>query len=140
MNTKTKLLIAGAVALFLTGFEPAGADTRIIAGGWSHHLNSGDYNEDHRAVGVHYNGWSAISFTNSYDDPAVGIGREWMGGRRGAFEGGLYVAAWFGYLPDNQAAFIPVVALRGRWNVTERFAVVASTAVAISTLHLEFRL
>lgn len=137
------LFVAAVVAVSLI-INPAHAadlcddDLRLIGGGWSHHISGAD-NETHNAMGLQCNGWSAFTFKNSNGDDALAVGREWMPWERGGLSFGGYGGAWFGYFPDSPAAFIPVLAARGRWQPAKHFAVSVTTVIAVSTVHLEWQ-
>ena len=70
------------LTLLLATATPAHAELALLAGGWSTHLSSGDYNETHEATLVEYKNYMAGTFTNSY-------GREtWVAGYGGAIQRG----------------------------------------------------
>jgi hypothetical protein len=46
--------LAILLALLLATCTPAHAELALLAGGWSTHLSSGDYNETHKATIVEY--------------------------------------------------------------------------------------
>lgn len=66
---KKFLIITGLVASSLIGCSPAMANDTlgIIAGGWSWHSMSGDYNENNKAFGLEYNNVAISTMKNSYN-------------------------------------------------------------------------
>ena len=122
----TALLLAPAIAT---------ADCSLLFGGWSYHADrSKEYNETHDMLGIQCNGISAMKFTNSYHREAYGVGYDYVWRSFGRVDVGAYAALWTGY----EEAATPIGGLRARVNVG-RFAVVGTTAGAVSTLHLEYR-
>lgn len=107
----------------------------LIIGGWSYHADrSYDYNENHRALGVQCSGISAMAFTNSYGQESYGAGYEHIFRDYGRFQFGAYGGIWTGY--DDYPDGMPVGGLRMR--VTEgRFSAVVTTAIEVTTLHVE---
>lgn len=81
--TASKLFWAlSALVLAMAACQHAHAETALMAGGWSHHLSSGEYTETHKAVMVEHGNYLAGTFTNSY-------GREtWALGYGGAIQRG----------------------------------------------------
>lgn len=128
-------------SLFVNPVHAAGLcddDARVIAGGWSYHIDRSAENETHNAIGLQCDGWSALTFKNSNGDNAFALGREVMPWSRGSISWGGYGGAWFGYFPEQEIAFIPVIAARARWQPAKHFAVSLTSVVAVSTLHLEW--
>jgi hypothetical protein len=113
----------------------AAADCSILFGGWSYHADrEQDYNETHDMIGVQCRGVSAMKFTNSYDKEAYGVGYDYTWRTFGPVAVGAYAAVWTGY----RDALTPVGGLRARYTIG-RFSVVATTALAVTTAHLEWR-
>ena len=113
---------------------PALADCSAMFGGWSYHLDqSAEPNETHSMYGLACKRWSAMTFTNSRYKESYGIGYEKPLG--GVFS--AYGALWTGY--DEYTIARPVLAARARLTAG-RLSVVATTAIKVSTLHLEWRL
>lgn len=64
-----KLLLALAV---LTPCVASAADVSVIVGGFSKHYKDQGYNETHPAIGLEYNGFSAVYVqSNSIEKPSV---------------------------------------------------------------------
>ena len=147
---KPATIAAAALGLVLcTAPDDAAADgltlpctPRLLAGGWSHHADRGaGYNEDHDMLGLACGPWSAMRFTNSLGREAYGAGYEWLPGHWKPAPAldlhlGVYGGVWTGY-PAWKGG-MPVGAARARLTVLDRFAVSASSAGVIHTLHLEF--
>lgn len=115
-------------------------DMKLLGGGWSYHTDRDKYpNETHGMVGVGYNGWSAIHFTNSWDQESWGVGYEWLPFEFGDVQVGGYAALWTGYEEEGYKYARPVASLRATaWFY--RLGVSLSTAFTVTTLHLEWRL
>lgn len=107
------------------------ATCALILGGWSYHLDrSVDWTETHKAIGLSCNRWSAMAFTNSEGSEAYGAGYEYPLGN--GFS--AYAAVWTGYEGWDYGR--PVGGLRYRWQAGP-LALVATTAVEVSVLHVE---
>jgi len=132
--------LVGLIIVLAICWQPAQAEPlcdRVIFGGWSYHADREyDYNETHDMIGIQCHGVSAMRFTNSYGDEAYGIGYDWVGYRKGPVELGAYAGVWTGY--DDYDYGMPVGGVRARVNVGPA-ALVVTTAVEVSTLHLEWR-
>lgn len=65
------------IALLLTISFNASA-TSVLLGGWSHHLNAGDYNEKHDFLAVEYNQWVGGTFINSHNNRSYIAGYDFV--------------------------------------------------------------
>lgn len=127
------------VTLVFLGTPALSDDWKLLGGGWSHHLNkSKNPNETHNMVGIQYNGVSFIKFENSEYHEAYGLGYEYLPWSYGPVNVGGYAALWTGYRDYSIAR--PVAGLRATVDLTNRFSVSVTSAVSVTTVHLEWRL
>ena len=88
--------LALVAALLLAICPPAHAELALLAGGWSTHLSSGDYNETHKATLVEYKNYMAGTFTNSYGRETWVAGYGWQR-QWGHWRGSLHAGVMRGY-------------------------------------------
>lgn len=132
---KYVLLILG---LFLG--TPALAESGgLTFGGWSHHFKGGDWNEEHEVLGVEWNGWSAMSFTNSYGEDAVGVAYYHSIESNRRLDYGIYGGVWSGYEEINDTGVIPVVSARATVTVAGPLAVDVYLNPIVSALAIKWR-
>lgn len=72
----SRLIIAALVLVLSTGVV---AETRLAAGGWSHHWWSSNNvtNSNHKILGIEHDGYSFGKFDNSYGRETYFIARNW---------------------------------------------------------------
>lgn len=99
-------------ALILLSFS-AQADY-IYMGGWSHHLTSGEYNEEHHFHAYQKDDWLIGGFVNSFDDYTLIAGKSfsWQNEPK-SLEVGFVAALSYGYKHEyvklSINGFLPVL-------------------------------
>lgn len=134
-----------ALLLFLWAGESEAdvcKENNIAFGGWSYHSTGGDYNQDHKMIGLTCDNWSVINFTNSHYKDSWGVGyttdpfyNKW------GVNVGFYVAAWSGYKDKTglKSDIVPVGGFRFSKDI-KRFRIAVTTAIFVHTLHFEWRI
>jgi hypothetical protein len=99
-------------ALLLLSFS-AQADY-IYMGGWSHHLTSGEYNEEHHFHAYQKYNWLIGGFVNSFDDYTLMAGKSfnWTNESK-SLEAGFVAGLSYGYKHEDVKlsinGFLPVL-------------------------------